>query len=670
MPTFRERKNDDQINDIIKEKKPSLQKPPMKLPTVSDPKQEEKEQPANVEAVNTVEDAAKELARESARAVLSPAPQHTARQQYQQDTWDEAEQPTDESSKIDPPKAPTPRQQMIEQDVEDQYRSDYSQTSYQRLTAYPTVPEEIQDDPYRPSKEESSKADPPKAPTPRQQMIEQDIEDQYRSEYSHSTHQQPTVYSSVPEPTKNDRYQRPKETEPREKPQQEPRSRTDQPTSGQSQADRSSQKPSGSSHQKAADHAAHQVKDEAKKEAAKRSKKAAEKSTKAMEKATKASAKAAKSVLTTFGSSFGLVVLLVLFCAIILIAAIAMTPAGILFTGEPTPESVSLSSAAAQINMELANQLIDLQDGEYEEITISGQPPDWVEVVAVFASKVTWEEGRDVVTLDAERVSLLRGVFWDMCSVSARVIPPEIPETTAPSETEPDTETDPPEETEPLLPSLHIAITSKDAEEMRDIYNFTETQNEALAFLLEERATLQAMLNTLTLSSQEALAVLNNLPEDLSEERRKVVIQALSLVGKVNYFWGGKSRVIGWDSRWGRLTKVTAEGSPTTGTYRPYGLDCSGFADWVFWNTSGGTYLLGRGGGSGAQHTYSTNVSWGEVQPGDLAFYPDDSHIGIVGGWDEVGNILIIHCASGRNNVVITGRSGFEVVARPDYYDE
>ncbi len=652
----------------------------MKIPTLPDCKPEEKEQPANVEAVNTVEDTAKELARESARAVLSPLPQNTARQQYQQyiknlpipkDTGEGTEQPTDESQKTDSPKTPTPRQQMIEQDMEVQYRSNYSQTSYQRLTAYPTAPEEIQDDPYQPSKEEFSKADPPKAPTPRQQMIAQDIEDQYRSEYSHSTYQQPTIYSSIPEPTQNDRYQRPKETEPREKPQQEFRSRADQPTSGQSQADRSAQKPSGNNRQKAADQAVHQVKDEAKKEAAKRSKKAAEKSAKAMEKATKASAKAAKSVLTTFGSSFGLVTLLVLFCAIILIAAIAMTPAGILFTGEPTPESVSLSSAAAQINMELANQLIDLQDGEYEEITISGQPPDWVEVVAVFASKIAGaEDGTDVATLDTERVELLRSVFWDMCSVSARVIPPEIPETAAPPETEPGIETDPPEETEPLLPSLHITITSKDAEEMRDIYDFTETQNEALNFLLEERATLQAMLNTLTLSSQEALAVLNNLPEDLSEERRKVVIQALSLVGKVNYFWGGKSRVMGWDSRWGRLTKVTAEGSPSTGTYRPYGLDCSGFADWVFWNVSGGTYLLGRGGGSRAQHTYSTNVSWEEVQPGDLAFYPDDSHIGIVGGWDEAGNILIIHCASGRNNVVITGRSGFEVVARPDYYNE
>ena len=48
--------------------------------------------------------------------------------------------------------------------------------------------------------------------------------------------------------------------------------------------------------------------------------------------------------------------------------------------------------------------------------------------------------------------------------------------------------------------------------------------------------------------------------------------------------------IIGWDSRWGMPMKVTAEGSSTTGTVRPFGLDCSGMVDWVFYNQSGGQY--------------------------------------------------------------------------------
>lgn len=50
--------------------------------------------------------------------------------------------------------------------------------------------------------------------------------------------------------------------------------------------------------------------------------------------------------------------------------------------------------------------------------------------------------------------------------------------------------------------------------------------------------------------------------------------------------------------------------------------------------------------------------------------YPDNSHVGIVGGRDANGELLIIHCASGYNNVVITGKEGFTSVGRPQYYSD
>ena len=81
-----------------------------------------------------------------------------------------------------------------------------------------------------------------------------------------------------------------------------------------------------------------------------------------------------------------------------------------------------------------------------------------------------------------------------------------------------------------------------------------------------------------------------------------------------------------------------------------------------------GSYLIGHGGGASAQHSYCTPISWNNAKPGDLAFYPSDSHVGIVCGFDSSGNILIIHCASGYNNVVVTGKSGFTSIGRPKYY--
>ena len=168
----------------------------------------------------------------------------------------------------------------------------------------------------------------------------------------------------------------------------------------------------------------------------------------------------------------------------------------------------------------------------------------------------------------------------------------------------------------------------------------------------------------------EAMEVWERLPDDLSMERRMVVTYALALVDKVDYFWGGKSLVLGWDDRWGELTEVTAEGSETTGTEQPYGLDCSGFVDWAFYNASGGEYVIGRGGGAMEQHANCVDIEWDEVQPGDLLFYPEDEHVGIAAGHDWLGRLLVVHCASGTNGVAISRRTGFETAARPVWYGE
>lgn len=62
-----------------------------------------------------------------------------------------------------------------------------------------------------------------------------------------------------------------------------------------------------------------------------------------------------------------------------------------------------------------------------------------------------------------------------------------------------------------------------------------------------------------------------------TEAQRTLAESALMLVGKVNYFWGGKSYTVGWDDRWGKPAEVTSPGHSTSGTTIPYGLDCSGF---------------------------------------------------------------------------------------------
>lgn len=378
-------------------------------------------------------------------------------------------------------------------------------------------------------------------------------------------------------------------------------------------------------------------------------------------KAAVVTAKAVSSLISAIAGLLGGAFLIPIICLIVLVAAIIASPFGILFANEPTPGAMPLNVAVGQLNMELANTLETMQTGDYDSIDIQGQGPDWREVVAVFAARTAGaDDGTDVAALTPDRVDRLKAVFWDMCAITSEV------------ETIPHPDSDPDDDTDDSWTEriLHITITAKTAEDMRTEYAFTDYQNRALTELLAELATMDLLLTDLSASQEQARNILRNLPDGLSPERRAVVETACRLVGKVNYFWGGKSRVIGWDSRWGTIQKVWADGSSTTGTYRPYGLDCSGFVDWVFYNISDGAYTIGHGGGAHAQHTYCTAITWTEAQPGDLVFYPEDTHVGIVGGWDESGNILIIHCASGYNNVVVTKQEGFTTIGRPLYYSE
>lgn len=412
--------------------------------------------------------------------------------------------------------------------------------------------------------------------------------------------------------------------------------------------------------QRVTERARHSYQRKAQREMAQQAQKAAKATAALTKRAAVATGKAIQTVMGLLAGLLGGVGLFLVFCVVILIAAIAASPFGIFFASDPEPDAVPLNVAVSQINMEYLGLLTELQEGDYDSIQLHGNPPDWREVVAVFASHTAGaEDGVDVATLDADRVERLRTTFWDMCSISSEVEVIDHPDSN-PNDDIDDSWTE---------RILHITISAKTAEEMRTDYHFSDYQNEALDALLAEQEAMSELLGNLSISQEEALALLQNLPADLSPERKAVVRHALSLVGKVNYFWGGKSLVLGWDSRWGQLQLVWAEGSETTGTYRPYGLDCSGFVDWVFYNASGGTYVIGHGGGAYAQHTYCTDIPWGEAQPGDLVFYPEDEHVGIVGGRGESGNLLIIHCTSGSlNNVVITGSDGFVSIARPSYY--
>ena len=392
----------------------------------------------------------------------------------------------------------------------------------------------------------------------------------------------------------------------------------------------------------------------------KSNKRAARAAAAAAKKLAEAAAKAVKELISALASLGGGTALFVVFSIVIVAGAFLASPLGILFADEQqADDTVALATAIAEIQGEYHAELERLQNGDFVSVQIVGQAPDWREVVAVFASKTAGaEDGVDVFTLDEKRVELLRQVFWDMCEITTATQTVDVPDS------DPDDDVD---DSHTGI-ALTITITAKTAEQMRLIYVFTKYQNDALDILLENLGSMNIPMGSLTISQEDAIGLLENLPDDLDPERKNVVETAVQLVGRVSYFWGGKSLTLGWDDRWGTSMEVTAAGSGSTGTVRPFGLDCSGFVDWTFYNATDGSYYPGRGGGAATQHSYCTNISWSDAQPGDLVFYPDDSHVGIVGGKDADGNLLIVHCSGGANGVVITGSAGFTSVAKPDCF--
>ena len=155
-----------------------------------------------------------------------------------------------------------------------------------------------------------------------------------------------------------------------------------------------------------------------------------------------------------------------------------------------------------------------------------------------------------------------------------------------------------------------------------------------------------------------------------------MITAAYSLVGEVGYFWGGKSTVIGKDSTWGNAEKVSAEGSPSTGTVRAYGLDCSGFVTWAVINGYLDQDMQETiGDGTSAQWLNANVVSEQDAQPGDLVFQSgpeagSNNHVGIICGQTDAGDWIAVHCSSSKNGVTVGEAYGasFRYIRQPDFY--
>lgn len=216
---------------------------------------------------------------------------------------------------------------------------------------------------------------------------------------------------------------------------------------------------------------------------------------------------------------------------------------------------------------------------------------------------------------------------------------------------------------------LIVEVYSYGLEDVMPSLGFEEWQEDWTRRLVTSDLSQQfpevAGLSGEAFSREEIAEFIQNAPNS-SATREEIIQTALGVVGRVGYFWGGKSSA-GWNDHWGELRIVTAPGSKNTGKLISYGLDCSGYVDWVYKTAGVGNIL--SGGGTAYQWGKSYPIGENELKPGDLVFKntPQTSgvnHVGVYVGKDNEGNKLFAHCAGGQG-VVVNSYKGFKYWRRP-----
>lgn len=150
------------------------------------------------------------------------------------------------------------------------------------------------------------------------------------------------------------------------------------------------------------------------------------------------------------------------------------------------------------------------------------------------------------------------------------------------------------------------------------------------------------------LSDGEIEAYMAALPAGLSDVRKNIIRFALSSVGKVPYYWGGKPVSPNYSSNsFGILTTPDEKGRVLKG------LDCSGWINWVYWSVTGNRLPYESTSGLAV---LGTKVSRGELQPGDIIVRTGgDAHVIMFLGWTPDGQIRCIHESSASVNNVTVG---------------
>ena len=149
------------------------------------------------------------------------------------------------------------------------------------------------------------------------------------------------------------------------------------------------------------------------------------------------------------------------------------------------------------------------------------------------------------------------------------------------------------------------------------------------------------------LTQEEINYYLSRLDKNLSKNRISVIETALKSVGKIPYYYGGKTHNFGY--------KLNSFGSKVQSDYKGRnlkGLDCSGWINWVY-GTTFNKYII-KSEGTNKLASEGTKILRKDLLPGDIIVRPGiDSHVMMFLEWAPGGKMTVIHENGAVNNVSI-----------------
>ena len=172
------------------------------------------------------------------------------------------------------------------------------------------------------------------------------------------------------------------------------------------------------------------------------------------------------------------VIVIIVIC---LVALMCSSIFGIFFSSQKTSaNSITMNTVVAECNQEFSDKLQSIQDSNpHDDYVLEGSMASWKDVLTVYTIKQSnGVNQQDVMTIDDNKKNVIKQIFWDMNSLTSEVRDEMV--------TEQGTNADEmPKQVQKKV--LHIKISTKTLEQMKNDYHFSSAQNKQLVELTDNK---------------------------------------------------------------------------------------------------------------------------------------------------------------------------------------